>query len=98
MSDAEIEQQVREMTFLDYVPALQRMTVDPKGRMWIQRTGKNVGADGPIDIINGAGQYVGSINGKMPDAISPTGRAAYIEKDDMDVEKVVVRRLPQSWM
>jgi len=98
MSDAEIEQQVREMTFLDYVPALQRMLVDSKGRMWIQRTGKDVGSDGPIDIINGTGQYVGSLNGKMPDAISPTGRAAYIEKDDMDVEKVVVRRLPQSWM
>jgi hypothetical protein len=33
----------------------------------------------------------------MPDAISATGRAAYVEKDDMDVEKVVVRALPPAW-
>ena len=98
ISDAEIEQQIREMTFLEYVPALQRMMVDPKGRLWIQRTGRDVGQDGPIDIINGAGQYVGSLNGKMPDAVSATGRAAYIEKDEMDVERVVIRRLPQSWL
>ncbi len=96
-SDADIEQTLREMTFLETVPVLQRMSVDPKGRLWIERTGREYGADGPIDIIAPTGQYVGTINGKMPDAISPSGRAAYIERDDMDIEKVVVRRLPAAW-
>ncbi|MGQ0815740.1 MAG: 6-bladed beta-propeller [Gemmatimonadota bacterium] len=96
-SDSEIEQMIREMTFLEYVPALQSMMVDPKGRLWLERTGRNYGDDGPIDIIDAAGRYVGTINGRMPDAFSANGRAAYIEKDDMDVEKVVVRRLPANW-
>jgi hypothetical protein len=97
VSDADIEQQLREMTFLERVPVLQRMMVDPKGRMWIERAGTQVGDHGPIDIIDSAGKYVGTLNGKFPDAISATGRAAYVEKDDMDVEKVVVRKLPASW-
>lgn len=98
ISDADIEQQIREMTFMERVPALQRMLVDPKGRMWIERAGKQYGDNGPIDIIDSAGKYVGTLNGKLPDAISATGRAAYVEKDDLDVEKIVVRKLPAAWL
>lgn len=96
--DSEIEEQIREMTFLDVVPALQKMNVDAKGRLWIERTGRDVGSAGPIDIIDPAGRYIGTLNGRMPDAFSRSGKAAYIEKDDMDVEKVVVRRLPAGWL
>lgn len=98
VSDQEIEQSIREMTFLDYVPQLQRLSVDPKGRLWIERTARNVGDRGPIDIISADGTYVGTITARMPDAISATGRAAYIERDDMDVERVVVRTLPKAWL
>lgn len=98
ISDAEIEEQLREMTFMEHVPTLQRMVVDHKGRMWIERAGKRVGDNGPIDIIDGAGNYIGTVNTKLPAAFSPTGRAVYIERDDLDVEKVVVRKLPAAWL
>lgn len=97
-SDAEIEQSVREMTFLETIPVLQNLRLDARGRMWVQRNGREFGTDGPIDIIDATGRYVGTVNGKLPDAISRTGRAAYIERDDMDVEKVVVRKLPAGWL
>lgn len=97
MSDAEIEQQIREMTFLETVPALRNMTQDPQGRLWIERTGRDVGEPGPIDIIDPAGRYIGTFNDKRPDAISASGRGAYIERDDMDVERVAVRQLPAGW-
>jgi len=96
--DAEIEQSIREMTFLETIPVLERISVDPKGRLWIQRAGKQVGDDGPVDIIDATGRYFGTINDKLPDAVSRSGRAAYIVRDDMDVEKVVVKRLPAGWM
>lgn len=96
ISDADIEQSIKEMTFLETVPNLQRMIVDPKGRFWIQRQGREFGQDGPIDIIDASGKYVGTFTGKLPDAFSATGRAAYITRDDMDVEKVEVKRLP-AW-
>jgi hypothetical protein len=98
VSEQDIEQSIREMTFLDFVPHLRRLSVDPKGRLWIERTARNVGDPGPIDIVSADGAYVGTINSPMPDAISPTGRAAYIERDDMDVERVVVRTLPKAWL
>ena len=98
MSDADIEQQIREMTFEETVPVLQDLFVDPKGRLWIERTGREVGVDGPVDIIDPAGRYVGTVNATLPDAVSASGRAAYIERDDMDVEKVVVRKLPAGWL
>jgi hypothetical protein len=97
MSDAEINQQLREMTFAETIPLLQGLFVDPKGRLWIERTAIDVGEDGPIDIIDATGRYIGTVNAKMPDAISASGRAAYIERDDMDVERVVVRKLPAGW-
>lgn len=98
ISDADIDQQIREMTFEETIPLLQKMYVDPKGRLWIERTGREVGADGPIDILDATARYIGTIHGKMPAAVSPSGRAAYIEKDDMEVERVVVRKLPAGWL
>jgi hypothetical protein len=97
ISSAEIEQQLREMTFAETIPLLQSLFVDPKGRLWIERTANDVGEDGPIDIIDASGRYIGTVNGEMPDAVSASGRAAYIERDDMDVERVVVRKLPAGW-
>jgi hypothetical protein len=94
----EIENMLKDLTFNEYIPVLTGMYADPRGRIWVQRSGREIGQDGPIDLINANGAYVGTINGqKLPAAVSLSGRAAYIERDDMDVEKVVVRKLPQGW-
>ena len=98
MPKEEIERSLNDLTFAEYMPVVSGMYVDPRGRMWVQRTGKEVGQDGPIDLINANGQYLGTVVGqKLPAAVSASGRAAYIERDDMDVEKVVVRKLPAGW-
>jgi hypothetical protein len=87
-----------ELTFNETIPVLTGMYVDPRGRLWVQRF-KDVGQDGPIDLINANGTYVGTVTGQtLPAAVSPSGRAAYIERDEeTDVEKVVVRKLPAGW-
>ena len=98
MNRQQIDQMLAELTFNDYIPVLAGMLVDPRGRMWVQRTGKDVGSDGPIDLLDASGRYLGTLHGqKLPAAVSASGRAAYIERDDMDVEKVVVRKLPAGW-
>jgi hypothetical protein len=98
MPKEEIERSLNDLTFNEYMPVLAGLYVDPRGRMWVQRNGREVGQDGPIDQIDAAGRYLGTISGqKLPAAVSPGGRAAYIERDDMDVEKVVVRKLPAGW-
>lgn len=95
----EIDRMLADMTFAEYIPVLAGMYVDPRGRLWVQRSGREVGQDGPIDLINANGSYVGTVSGqRLPVAVSPSGRAAYVERDEeTDVEKVVVRKLPAGW-
>ena len=87
-----------EMEFADTIPALSGLRVAPSGKLWIGRTGPVVGEPGPIDLVTPEGQYLGTIMGSaLPDAISRSGLAAYVERDDDDVERVIVRRLPANW-
>lgn len=97
-SRQQMERMIGEMTFADTIPALQGLRVAPSGKLWIERTGPVVGEPGPIDLVTPEGQYVGTITGsRLPDALSRSGLAAYVERDENDVERVVVRRLPEGW-
>jgi hypothetical protein len=94
----QIEQRLRELRFADTVRTIQGMTVTPGGKLWIERTPANVGDPGPIDIVTADGRYLGTVTGvRLPAAVSATGRAAWLERDDDDVEHVVVRQLPAGW-
>lgn len=97
-SRQELERILADMRFADTIPALRGLRVAPSGKLWVERTGPVVGEPGPIDLVTPEGQYLGTITGSaLPDAISRSGLAAYIERDDDDVERVVVRRLPENW-
>jgi hypothetical protein len=93
---AMLEARVESMEFGETIPVLSGMTVDWAGRVWVERTGRRVGEDGPIDLIDSEGRYVGSVapaGFRIPDAFGPDGLAAFIETDEMDVPIVVVKRL-----
>lgn len=97
-SSAEIERLMGEMEFADTIPALQGLRVSPSGKLLVERTGANVGDPGPVDVITPGGQYLGTFTGLgLPDAISRSGLAAYIEDDEDGVQRIVVRRLPAGW-
>ncbi len=98
MTEAEIEEQVKQMTFADRIPAIRRITVDATGRIWVERNPGHVRDTSPIDLIASDGRYIGTVTGTaIPMAVSSTGLAAWVEKTDLDVEQVVVRRLPANW-
>lgn len=98
-SQADVERSLANLTFADTIPAIQGLRVSAAGRIWVERTGRWFGEPGPIDIVTPEGQYIGTLQGqRLPEAISSTGRAAYIETDDeTGVERVVVRQLPAAW-
>lgn len=96
MSPQAIEGMLGDMEFAETIPAIQNLKVDAAGRMWVERTGREWGEPGPIDLIGANGAYLGTVAGqKLPVAFSASGRAAYVEKDDLGVEQVVVRQLPR---
>lgn len=97
-SRQEIERRLGEIQFADTIPALRGLRVAPSGKLWIERTGPVVGEPGPIDLVTPEGQYLGTITGSaLPDAISRSGLAAYIDRDEDGVERIIVRRLPAGW-
>ncbi|HEX2090844.1 MAG TPA: 6-bladed beta-propeller [Longimicrobiaceae bacterium] len=95
-SREQIEEQIREMEFAETIPAIQNLRVDHAGRLWIERTGRVWGEPGPIDLVTAEGRYLGTITGqRLPQAFSPSGRVAYVERDDLGVQRVIVRQLPR---
>jgi hypothetical protein len=74
------------------------MIVTPSGKLWVERTPPTIGDAGPIDILTPDGRYLGTMRGlQLPAAVSATGRAAYLVRDENEVERVVVRQLPAGW-
>ena len=83
--------------FYHEIPVLQRLSTTWEGRIWVRRQGDELLENGPIDVLTAAGEYVGTYRAgatAMPNAFGPDGLAAFIELDELDVARVVVRRLP----
>jgi hypothetical protein len=95
----QIEQILANMTFAETVPVVRRLRADREGRIWIERDGGPGQNEYPIDIVAFNGAYVGTVKGvSLPNAFGPDGRAAFIEADDLGVQRVSVRRIPQAWL
>lgn len=91
-----LEERINALEFSEEMPVVSGLSADWEGRLWIERTGARVGQRGPIDVLTGDGGYLGTLESedfKVPAAFGPAGLAAWIEKDEMDVPRVVVKRL-----
>ena len=88
-----------EPTYYPEIPVLRGLSTTWEGNIWVRRRGEGFESDGPIDVVTADGRYVGTFpkdSTEMPDAFGPNGMAAFIERDDFDVARVVVRRLPPA--
>jgi hypothetical protein len=97
MPEEEIRRMLEEMEFAERVSVVRSLFSDPQGRLWIERAPSVWGQPSPIDLVAGD-RYIGTVIGvEIPLAVSATGMAAWVEKDELDVERVVVKRLPATW-
>ncbi|MCY4399711.1 MAG: hypothetical protein OXE96_10285 [Gemmatimonadetes bacterium] len=88
-----------DVAFYPELSVIRALAATWEGRIWVQRRDGFPEADGAIDVVSPSGEYAGTFPAgsiALPDAFGPDGLAAFIEKDEMDVETVVVKRLPQS--
>ena len=99
------EEQVREMMrerientgFYPEIPVIQQLAAGWGGTLWVERSEVDPTEDGPVDLVSPGGEYLGTLDADgpgVPSAFGPDGLVAYIERNDMDVPVVVVRRLP----
>ena len=89
--------QIESMDFYHGIPVVRTLKTDWAGNIWVQRRGAAIVGDGPIDILTPDGRYLGTYPPSatpMPSAFGPDGLMALVESNELDVQTVVVRRLP----
>ena len=98
----EMHRESREKTgnreFFPEIPVLRGMRATWDGSLWVRRRGEDPwDDDGPIDVLGPDGGYRGTFAAgepAMPRAFGPDGLVAFLERDELDVPTIVVRRLP----
>jgi hypothetical protein len=86
---------IANMAFAETMPVIQAMAVDREDRLWVRRAGDREYDGGPIDLVAADGRYLGTLppGTRIPRAFGPGGLVAYIETDDLDIQRVAVGRL-----
>ena len=90
-------ERIETLEFAEEIPVVRDLRTSWNGRIWVLRRGDEPVSDGPIDILAADGRYLGSYRTgatPLPDAFGPEGLAAFIERDELDVQTVIVKRLP----
>jgi len=90
-----MEDRITNMRFGPVVPVIAGLGVDWSDRIWVERSGEP-GEEGPIDILGADGYYFGTIlpgGTRIPDAFGPDGLLAYIDTDELGIERVRVVRI-----
>lgn len=77
-----------------HLQPVRAITVAPDGTIWVER-GRVKHEDRLIDLMGPDGVYLGTraAGSPFPAAFTPDGDVIAIEKDDLDVEHVVVYRV-----
>ncbi|MYA64051.1 MAG: hypothetical protein F4Y21_05315 [Gemmatimonadetes bacterium] len=90
-------ERIENLQFYYEVPVIRGLSASWNGRIWVQRRGDEPVSDGPVDVLDMVGRYLGSYPTgatQIPDAFGPGGLVAFIERDDLGVQTVVVKRVP----
>ena len=93
--------QLESMEFHHEIPVVRDLRTSRDGTIWVRRRGDEPGTDGPIDLITPEGRYMGSFAADatgLPSAFGPDGLVALVEKNELDVPTVVLKRLPAEVM
>lgn len=83
--------------FYHEIPVVRDLRTTWSGNIWVQRRSTELAGVGNIDILTPDGRYLGTYPPAatvMPSAFGPDGLIAVIERDELDVQTVVVKRLP----
>ena len=92
----ERRRQIEELEFHTELSVIRGLGTTWDGEIRVLRRGEGPRDDGPIDVLDADGRYLGSYRAgatRIPDAFGPGGLGAYVESDELGVQTVVVRRV-----
>ena len=78
--------------FAEVVPQIQSVLLGPTGELWVRRFVIGKDSLGPVDVFDEGGVYQGTISlpSLNPVLLLPNDRFAAIDKDELDIERLVV--------
>lgn len=98
MPKEQVERVLQQMSFAEMMPIVRILRADLDGRIWVQHDAGPGATDYPLDVLGADGTYFGTVRGMpMPDALGRGGLMAFIETDDLGVQRVSVKRAPAAW-
>lgn len=79
----------------DEIPVVVDLRTTWEGEIWVRRRGRDLLSDGPIDVVTADGRYLGSYpsDTAMPTAFGPGRLLAFVERDEVGLNRVVVKRV-----
>lgn len=86
---------IESMEFYPEMPVVLALRTGWEGTIWVHRRGEYPETAGPVDLLTPGGDYIGTFpagSTALPDAFGPGGLVAFVEKDDLDVPYIVVKR------
>lgn len=92
-----LEQRLAKMTFAELVPRVLQLRVDHRDRIWVGVSEEGADELSRIDIFHRSGHLVGQLRGfPMPDVFLTDDRVAVLQRDDLDVQQLVVMVLGED--
>ena len=91
--------QIEAMEFFDEIPVVVGLRTSWEGTIWVRHRGDGGTEGSRIDLISSDGRYLGTFpsgSTPIPSAFGPNGLVAFVERDDLDVPYVAVKRLPEG--
>lgn len=94
---APVERVVEQRGLADVIPAVAEMIIAPDGALWVRRRAVGDGVPA-VDLYERDGSYRGTLppGGPFPAAFMPDGSVVVVERDELDVPRVVVYRVVED--
>src|SRR5690625_1510068 len=95
------EELVDGLGFAEVVPVILNVRLAPDGALWVERRAGDGDGAPRIDLFDPTGAYQGTLpeGTPLPLLILPGGRVAVVERDEFDVDRLVVMQveLGSAW-
>ena len=90
-----VDERIEKMTFADRVPRITGLAVDGADRLWVGVATELPGETGRIDVYDRDGTPIGEMRTGpiLPTSFFGDTRAALLDRDELDVQRVVVLQL-----
>ncbi|MDE2876804.1 MAG: hypothetical protein OXQ93_15275 [Gemmatimonadota bacterium] len=87
---------IERLEFHNELSVIRGLGTTWDGHIWVLRRGDGPHDDGPVDVLTADGRYLGSYRAgvtRIPDAFGPDGLVAFMERNELGVQTVVVKRV-----